>query len=84
MRRTSGKNPMSIMRSASSNTSISMEERETTFCSSRSSRRPGVATTMSTPRRNASSWPRCETPPKIVQERSFAKRPSSCKAASTC
>ncbi len=37
-----------------------------TPCFIRSSRRPGVATTMSTPRRSCCTWPCWLTPPKIV------------------
>ena len=50
MRRMLGQKPMSSMRSASSSTRVSTCERLTWLCSIRSSRRPGVATSMSQPR----------------------------------
>ena len=66
MRVTTGRNPMSAMWSASSRTVISTPSRLMTPCFMRSSRRPGAATTMSTPASSAASWRRCGTPPKIV------------------
>ena len=53
MRFTSGQKPMSSMRSASSSTRISTWERSQSRWLHRSSRRPGVATRTSTPRRSA-------------------------------
>ncbi|SLB29586.1 Uncharacterised protein [Mycobacteroides abscessus subsp. abscessus] len=49
MRVTTGRKPRSAMWSASSSTVISTASRLTNFCFMRSSRRPGQATTMSTP-----------------------------------
>ncbi len=66
MRLTPGRNPRSAMWSASSRTVTSMSSRRTWRWFMRSSRRPGHATTMSTPRRNAATWRPCETPPKTV------------------
>ena len=63
MRRTSGRKPMSSMRSASSRTRYS---RFASFAYGErkwSSRRPGVATMTSTPLRNACSCGPIETPP---------------------
>jgi hypothetical protein len=61
--------PMSSMRSASSSTSVSTLSRRTVPCCMWSSRRPGVATTMSTPRRNSVICGPMPTPPKITVER---------------
>ena len=58
------------MWSASSSTVIATSSSETMRCFIRSSRRPGQATTMSTPARIARSWPACFTPPKTVVTRS--------------
>ena len=58
--------PMSSMRSASSRTSTSTAPSLACPCPMRSSKRPGVATRMSTPRASAETcgpWP---TPPKIT------------------
>ena len=66
MRRTTGRKPRSAMWSASSSTVISTASRSTWPWPMRSSRRPGQATTTSTPRRRAVTcgfWP---TPPKTV------------------
>ena len=49
IRRTSGRKPMSSIRSTSSSTRILTVFKEVARCSIRSSRRPGVATRMSTP-----------------------------------
>ena len=61
--------PMSSIRSASSSTKKRMSESETYPCPIRSSRRPGVATSRSTPRCRASTCGRWLTPPKITQWR---------------
>src|ERR1039457_6778611 len=53
IRRMSGKNPMSSIRSASSSTRNCMPEKSPFFRPIKSNNRPGVATTMSTPDRNA-------------------------------
>ena len=58
-------NPMSNMRSASSSTKNSRAFRETAFCPIRSSRRPGVATSTSTPRIRLFFWEASPTPPKM-------------------
>ena len=65
----SGMKPMSSMRSASSSTKISTCRESTFFCCMWSSRRPGVATRMSTPRRRASICGLMLTPPKTTGER---------------
>ena len=54
------------MWSASSSTVISTASRFTKPCFMRSSRRPGQATTMSTPALSAATWRFWLTPPKIV------------------
>ena len=53
---TSGKKPMSSMRSASSSTSTWMADRSTTPRSIRSIRRPGVAIRISVPLRSSLIW----------------------------
>ena len=53
---TSGRNPMSSMRSASSSTSTWTADRSTTPRSIRSIRRPGVAMRMSVPLRSSLIW----------------------------
>ncbi len=58
-----GMNPMSAMRSASSSTSVSISATETSPRSPRSMRRPGVAMTTSTPRRNFFTWRSMSAPP---------------------
>ncbi len=58
--------PMSSIRSASSSTKTSTASRRANPCCMRSSSRPGVAMTMSTPRRSACTWGFCPTPPKIT------------------
>ncbi|MBV6475514.1 MAG: hypothetical protein MOGDAGHF_01056 [Rhodocyclaceae bacterium] len=63
MRLMSGMKPMSSMRSASSSTSTSTLLKVTLFCCTWSSRRPGVATTISTPFRSASVCGLMSTPP---------------------
>jgi hypothetical protein len=68
-------NPMSSIRSASSSTKTSMASSRTNPCCIRSSSRPGVATRMSIPPRNACTcgpWP---TPPKITVWRRPVCRP---------
>jgi len=69
IRRIGGRKPMSNIRSASSSTRNSMPERLATRWSIRSINRPGVATTRSTPERNASICGRSLTPPKTVAMR---------------
>jgi hypothetical protein len=66
IRVTPGRKPRSAMWSASSITVIATSSRVIRRCRIRSSRRPGQATTMSTPARSADSWRLCDTPPKIV------------------
>ena len=66
MRVTPGRNPRSAMWSASSSTVISTASRVSTRWASRSSSRPGQATTMSTPALSACTCRCCETPPKMV------------------
>ena len=66
MRVTPGRKPRSAMWSASSSTVISTSSRRTMPCFIRSSRRPGQATTMSTPARSAATCGRWLTPPKTV------------------
>jgi hypothetical protein len=63
MRLMSGMKPMSSMRSASSSTSTSTWAKDTLFCSTWSSRRPGVATTISRPSRSWAICGRMSTPP---------------------
>ncbi len=58
-----GRKPMSSMRSASSSTRISMPDRSTLRRSRWSIRRPGQATSRSTPRRSTSNWLPMPTPP---------------------
>jgi hypothetical protein len=70
MRCRSGRKPMSSMRSASSITSICTWPRLMFFCSTWSSRRPGVAMTISTPRRRISVCGFMSMPPKTTVERS--------------
>ncbi|CAJ7099242.1 Uncharacterised protein [Burkholderia pseudomallei] len=54
------------------------------FCCMWSSRRPGVATTMSTPRFNASICGLMLTPPNITVERSFTYLLYARTLSSTC
>ena len=63
MRRTSGQKPMSIIRSASSSTSVSSLSKPTVLLRMWSINRPGVATTMSTPDLRARSCGPMSTPP---------------------
>mmetsp|Transcript_72476 Transcript_72476/g.170447 ORF Transcript_72476/g.170447 Transcript_72476/m.170447 type:complete len:222 (-) Transcript_72476:600-1265(-) len=68
MERIWGSNPMSNMRSASSNTKYSTFSPDTAGCRKsdgrrKSTRRPGVATTMSAPCRMARSWSLLHAPP---------------------
>ncbi|CAB3891742.1 hypothetical protein LMG1860_04880 [Achromobacter denitrificans] len=60
--------PMSSMRSASSSTRISTPERSTVFWPQWSSRRPGVATRMSSGLRSAEIWGLILTPPNITMD----------------
>ena len=64
--RMSGKKPMSSMRSASSSTSTSTSPKRASPWLMRSTRRPGVATRMSVPRRSAAFWGSMPTPPTTV------------------
>ena len=66
MRVTTGRKPMSAMWSASSSTVTRTSSSVSRPCLMRSSRRPGQATTMSTPLASAFSWCFWETPPKIT------------------
>ena len=66
MRRTAGRKPRSAMWSASSRTVTDTSSRPTRPCPMRSSRRPGQATTTSTPAARAFSWGFWDTPPKTV------------------
>ncbi len=61
--------PMSSIRSASSRTTVSRLLKLRLPCWWWSSRRPGVATTISTPARRALVWGLMFTPPKMVVER---------------
>ncbi|SLI02583.1 Uncharacterised protein [Mycobacteroides abscessus subsp. abscessus] len=56
MRSISGRKPRSSISSASSSTSTPILPRMRWFCLARSSRRPGVPTTTSTPSRSAAIW----------------------------
>src|ERR1035437_509658 len=79
-----GANPMSSMRSASSSTRTSISS-STTFCFSRwSSRRPGVATTTSTPSRSAFTCGSYPTPPYTGITPSPKCLPYLRKLSSTC
>ncbi len=83
-RRTAGRKPRSAMWSASSSTVTSTAPRSQWPCWMRSSRRPGQATTMSTPRRSPCTcgcWP---TPPKTVRVFSPAMAASGISACSIC
>ena len=64
--RTSWIKPISSIRSASSSTKISTLDRSSSPWPARSSRRPGVAVRMSTPRLSCSTWGAWPTPPKIT------------------
>ncbi len=72
------------MWSASSRTVTSTEPRSTWPCWIRSSRRPGQASTMSTPWRMAWTWGCWPTPPKTVRVRSPCTAASGARAASIC
>jgi hypothetical protein len=63
MRLMSGRKPMSSMRSASSSTRIDTWLNMTVLFCTWSSRRPGVATSTSTPLRSCSIWAFMSTPP---------------------
>jgi hypothetical protein len=82
--RMSRMNPMSSMRSASSSTSTSMACKSTTAWSIRSSRRPGVATSTSTPARSLRIWGPWLTPPKTTACRSARLRPYAPKLSKIC
>ncbi len=66
----SGRKPMSSMRSASSSTRICTCDRFSVFCSTWSSRRPGVATSSSQPLRSAIVCGFMSTPPNTTAQRS--------------
>ncbi|CDC31028.1 unknown [Faecalibacterium sp. CAG:82] len=68
---TSWTKPMSSIRSASSSTKISMFERSTSPCPTRSFNRPGQAMRISTPFLMASTCGAWPTPPKMTVARSF-------------
>ena len=76
--------PMSSIWSASSSTSASSVDRSHSPCSIRSSKRPGVATMMSTPASSAFTWWNALTPPKIVVTRGFRSRPKVSNPAAIC
>ncbi|MCY1434207.1 hypothetical protein D9M71_502610 [compost metagenome] len=71
---TSWMKPMSSIRSASSSTRISTWERSTLPWPARSSRRPGQATSRSTPLDRACTWGFMPTPPKMQALTSFRSR----------
>ena len=66
IRASSSAKPRSSRRSASSSTSVATAPSLSALCSTRSSRRPGVATTMSAPPRRAIIWGLIDTPPLAV------------------
>ena len=81
---TAGRNPRSAMWSASSMTAISTPESTRQRRSSRSIRRPGVATTMSTPRVSASICLPYGAPPKMQHSLRPSASPSGRIASATC
>ena len=81
---TTGRKPMSAMRSASSTTTISTASRRTSRRSIRSVSRPGHATSTSTPRRSAFSWAPKPAPPYTAATRSLRWRPSHSSSPHTC
>ena len=84
MRSTSGMNPMSSMRSASSITRILASVSRIEPRSNMSSRRPGVAISTSTPRISASFWSDMLSPPMISACVSFRYLPYWTKFSATC
>ena len=83
IRVTAGMKPRSAMWSASSRTVISMSSRVHAPRSSRSIRRPGVATTRSTPRRIRSIWRPMDTPPYTVVTETSMERPRGSRTSAT-
>ncbi|PSK57560.1 hypothetical protein B0E53_07003 [Micromonospora sp. MH33] len=81
---TSGRKPMSAIWSASSSTVISTSSSLQTPRSIRSPSRPGVATTISTPRRSASICRSYGTPPTAVFRKMPTALPSGTSASLTC
>ena len=79
-----GRKPMSSMRSASSSTTISMPDRSMVRRSRWSIRRPGVATTISTPRRRVRTCPMIGSPPTMVIERRRVAWLKSRRDSCTC
>src|SRR5216683_6727911 len=84
MRRTSGMNPISSMRSASSRTKASTCCRFTAFCWTWSSSRPGVATRNSTPWRRAAVCGFISIPPNTTVLRRPTYFPYVRTLCSTC
>ncbi len=84
MRSTSGMNPMSSMRSASSITSIRTSDISRPPRPTRSSSRPGVAISTSTPRASASFWSPMLSPPISSAWLSFRYLPYWTKFSATC
>src|SRR2546426_619873 len=84
MRRTSGANPMSSIRSASSSTSTSSREKSTCPRSMWSRRRPGVATTMSAPCFSARVCGSIPTPPYTAAAVTRTCRPYVRALCNTC
>ena len=81
---TAGMKPRSAMWSASSSTTISIRPRSTAPCSIRSISRPGVATTMSTPRWNARSCGVYDMPPATRTTDRSTVRASGVSTSVTC
>ena len=81
---TSWINPISSIRSASSRTKISTWAKSTKPCPTKSLSRPGVATSMSIPRRSSSIWGFAETPPKMTAHLTEVREPYSLKFSAIC
>ncbi len=81
---TTGKKPRSHMWSASSITVTRTSSSEHSPCWMRSVSRPGVATTISTPRRRASICLPMDMPPTTVFMRRYRPRPRGSRASVTC
>mmetsp|Transcript_13471 Transcript_13471/g.32987 ORF Transcript_13471/g.32987 Transcript_13471/m.32987 type:complete len:266 (-) Transcript_13471:842-1639(-) len=79
-----GSKPMSSMRSASSSTRYVTSDSTHTPSFIRSSSRPGVPTTISTPRRSASTCSFLGTPPYTHTERTPHLAPASCSTWLIC
>ncbi len=84
IRCTGSRKPRSHMWSASSRTVTTISERSRRPWSMRSSRRPGVAMRMSTPRCSAPTCLNCGTPPKIVVVNRPTERAMGCTVRSIC